>query len=170
MFRPFLVAIIRKYIPSFKNDVQYANYTMFDNEISIILIANKLCWFSVDSNTLQMFWISSVAGRGQINISWVLPFPVKVKVYLLLSCCGVTLCVLCCICGCLSTGWCTFGFLVVSFYSVGKCASTNYLWNNGNVQGVLCWYLHMGTYYLVSGVQQFPPWYVCGEVCAMYGC
>ena len=31
-----------------------------------------------------------------------------------------------------------YGSLVVSFYSVGKCASTNYLWNNGNVQGVLC--------------------------------
>jgi hypothetical protein len=88
-----------------------------------------------------MFWVGSVAGRGQIDITCVLPFSVEVKVYLLLSRRGVTLCVLCCIRGCPSRGLCMFGSLVVSFYSVGKkmCKwSTNYLWNNGNVQGVLC--------------------------------
>ena len=39
MFRPFLVAIIRLYIPSFKSYVQYA---MFDDEISIILVYNTI--------------------------------------------------------------------------------------------------------------------------------
>jgi hypothetical protein len=27
----------------------------------------------------------------------------------------------------------------------------------------------MGAYYPVSGVRQFPPWYVCREACAIYG-
>jgi hypothetical protein len=52
MLRPFLLAIIRLYIPSFKSYVQYAYLTMFDDEVSNILIYNviynKLCWFSVD--------------------------------------------------------------------------------------------------------------------------
>jgi hypothetical protein len=70
-----------------------------------------------------MFLVGSVAGRGQIDIG-VLPLSMEVKVYLLLSRRGVTLCVLCCFLGCLPRGWCIFGSLVVSFYSVGKCAST----------------------------------------------
>jgi len=59
MFWPFLVAIIRLYVPSFKSYVQYANYTMFDDEISIILIYNiihnKLCWLSVDFKQVMNF-------------------------------------------------------------------------------------------------------------------
>jgi len=38
---------------------------------------------------LMMFWVGSVAGRGQIDISWVLPFSLEFKVYLLLSRRGV---------------------------------------------------------------------------------
>ena len=91
-----------------------------------------------------MFWVGSVAGRGQIDISRVLPFSMGVKVYLLLSRRGVTLRVFCCSRGCLSRGWCMFGSLVVSFY-------------------------YMRAYYPVSGVWQFPLCYVCGEACAIYG-
>ena len=42
MLRPFLVAIIRLYIPSFKSYVQYVNKTMFDDEVSNILIYNVI--------------------------------------------------------------------------------------------------------------------------------
>jgi hypothetical protein len=38
MFRPYLVAIFRLYIPSLQSLYTYANYAVYDDDISIILV------------------------------------------------------------------------------------------------------------------------------------
>jgi hypothetical protein len=156
MFRPFLVAIIRLYIPSFKSmfnmptklcsmmnlNNPYIQYTV---SRYAVLQWIRTCFFLWRSCWLFLWRAGGLdpsCGVGRDRVSQVLPFSVEVRDSLLLFL-VVGLCVgpvLCCNRRCVSRGWCIYGSLVVSFHSAREMYISCFMFttHNGDVSPPCC--------------------------------